>query len=1049
MLQVKKFRLNKVAQLCIFALAANTPSVYSFEPESSTPNSAAKKKKTEKKEKIEDLDTAIDEEKSVEVATEDPIDEADSEYITEDGEDIERIEVTGVRSSILRSLNNKRYASEIIDTISAEDVGQLPDENIAEALQRITGVSLSRAEDGEGQSIQIRGSSDNNIEINGQSVVGSDNARSVNFQDLPSELFSTIEIQKASSADRIEGSLGGTVNLKTRKPLDLNKDSLTNITVGAKYHELADEVSPDYTFFNSTSWRGSDLGDIGFLFTINAKEVVTHDEAFGAASFDGAPSRWVTFTGLSGARDDTDFAFDSKTPYASNLDPNGDGVSNERDIFYVPYQWKVYSNDKGSDRYSGNFTLQWQPNEDLNLWLDGTVTHIDDLVRNSTFSMQGNTSTGTGNPWAADNQYYSFPLASGHNVFEHVNSIADGDIYVMTAGRLGGVNTIMGSSPAISESARETYQFTLGSEYQLNDYWLLSAEASTTESTSETEQSQLFMSHDYNNDGDVNRSDFAAVVDFDERNADFAYINYFDAPLGTTQFNEFVPNDINYDRLTYSQLQRNAIDSKNTGSSVRIDLTHDLDSVITKLKFGYRWAEKTAERIRYAGSDAGNASGVYDGSRLVLPYIANIRVNDEQNYLAQSLNQCLGNVKTSLDSFSGNIPTSWLSTNCTADFIQNQFNIPNIRAINPDTGFPYYQRNSQLYNQLDVTETTHALYARADFNMDWFDTDIVFYGNFGVRYVETDIEGLGWKDTPEDSELLFEQVKITSDYQHSLPSFNGNWQLSDETVMRFAYSKNIARPSLSRVAPNINITYNENLDGDYVGTGTAGNPALKPKEADNADLSLEWYYSDDALLSGAFYYRKINNLAELLPDQTLTIGDEKFLVRQWTNIGATKVKGWEVSWQQSFKGLPGLLSNTGINFNYTRPDEDASLFDGHGEPVVKEGYSKDNYNLTLYYDDKKFSARLAYAYRSEYVRNYNATLGSGRTNDQYRIPQYVDEYGQFDLSANYNINKALKVRFSIVNLTDESAEWYLKYKQMTDRISYTGRKATFTLSYKF
>ena len=126
-------------------------------------------------------------------------------------DDIEVIEVLGIKGSIQESLNNKRYAEEILDSISAEDIGQMPDENIAEALQRVSGISLSRADDGEGQSVQIRGDSSNNIEINGQTVVGSgENPRAVNLTDIPSELFSKIEVLKTSSADRIEGSIGGT-----------------------------------------------------------------------------------------------------------------------------------------------------------------------------------------------------------------------------------------------------------------------------------------------------------------------------------------------------------------------------------------------------------------------------------------------------------------------------------------------------------------------------------------------------------------------------------------------------------------------------------------------------------------------------------------------------------------------------------------------------------------------------------------------------------------------------------------------------------------------
>ena len=966
-------------------------------------------------------------------------------------EDIEVIEVLGIKGSIQESLNNKRYAEEILDSISAEDIGQMPDENIAEALQRVSGISLTRADDGEGQSVQIRGDSSNNIEINGQTVVGSgENPRAVNLQDIPSELFSKIEVLKTSSADRIEGSIGGTVNLSTKKPLDIQKDRLTSVTAKAKYHELADKTTPDVTIFNASNWRNTSLGDFGLNLTLNAKEVYTRDEAFGAATWNGAPSRWTVYTGLSSARDSSHFSDTSRNPYDANLDPNQDGVSDENDIFYVPNLWKVYANEKESERIGANFTLQWQPSNEIDLWLGGSYTHREDELTNQSFSMQANTGTPQGNAWDPANTYLSFPLESGMHHFEKVNSTGQGDFYAMTAGRLGGVNTVMGASPAVGTDKAETYQFTLGGEFDLTDVLVMSSEFSTSESTSDKETSQLLMSHDYNGDNTIKNNDFAAVVDFDERNSDFAFIDYYNAPLDTNNFVEIDPSDPNFEKLNYRQLQRNATDVKNTSDALRVDFKYDLDSLITSLQFGYRYANRTAERVRYMAGHSGNPDGIYEDNRLVLPHIANVPVNDPDNQISVDLAQCHTQAKTSLDEFSGNIPSTWLATDCDSKFIEEYFNLPNIRAINPNTGDPYYQRNGQRYNNMDVEEETNAIYLRANFFTDFFNTGINLVGNIGVRYVTTDITGKGWIDAEDDTNYNFEQITVHEDYNHTLPSLNANWLLSDTTILRFAWSKNIARPSLNQVSPSFNLNYAENPDElGYTGTGNAGNPALKPREAENVDLSFEWYFKNDGLLSVAFYYKDISNLAELLPNQELVIGDETFLVNQWQNIGSTYVKGFELGWQQSFNFLPGLLKNTGINFNYTHPIESETLVDGQGDPLVKEGHSEDNINTTLYYDDRKFSMRLAYAYRSEYVRDYQATLGYGRVFDPYRIPQYVDAYGQFDFYANYKVSNKLRFNFSVTNLTDEHATWYLKHKQMTDRVSYTGRKANLSVQYKF
>ncbi len=1038
-----KFAISLIAKACLLAFstqALSQDASINSEVDTISKQSEIIKHDTDTSgKKLNATDKATDKKSNAELET-----TADKNQFA----DIELIEVIGIRASLLKSLQNKRYAEEILDTVSAEDIGQFADENIAESLQRIAGVSLSRGDDGEGQSVQIRGESSNNIEINGQSILGSGESRSANFQDIPSEIFSTFEVIKASSADRIEGSLGGTINLKTKKPLEVAKNSITSVAIKAKYNELADNVSPEFNVFNSTKWLDTGIGDFGMLFTINLKEIQSHDEAFGSATWTGAPSRWTVYTGNSSAKPNSHWGALTNTPYADNLDPNQDGASDENDIFYVPNLWKTYSNDKLSKRASGNFSLQWQPTSKLNLWLDGTVIKVKDEVSNSFFSMQSNTGTGTGSPWADDNEYNSFILASGNNQFTHLNSTDVGDFYAMTTGRLGGMNIKMGSSPAVSEAERNTRQATLGMEYTLSDNISLNLELSNAESTAATESSQLLMSHDYNADGFVNLNDFAAVVDFNELDSDLGYVDYYDAPFDTNVFQEINPNDADFDRLAYSQLQRNAADTENTGNSAKFDIKYDYESeFFTSFQLGYRWAERGSNQVKYVAPSSGNPDGTYENGRLVLPYIADTLVNDEDNELSNTLSQCLQEESSNLDMFSGNLPTDWTATNCDAQFIEETFNLPNIRAINPYTNEAYYQRNSQKTTQVNITERTNAAYVKVNFFQEVFDMD--WFGNFGVRYVKTDVYGTGWHYSNSVDEKSYTTYNVHSDYGHVLPSINSNLLLTKDLVLRMSWSKNLGRQNLNQIAPVTRLSYVDEIGEGYAGVGTAGNINLKPKDSENVDLSLEWYFNQDSMLAVALYYKEINNLTQLLPSQDLTVGDEVFLVKQWQNIGSTYINGYEVTWQQTFKFLPWIFKDTGINLNYTRPNQSEPLVDGHGEPLGKEGYSKDNLNMTLFYDNRSFSVRLAYAYRSEFVRNYQATLGYGRTNDPYHLPQVVEAYGQLDLSMNYRFTKKFKANLSIINLNEAHAQWYLKHPELTDRVAYTGRKANLSISYQF
>ena len=157
------------------------------------------------------------------------------------------IVVSGVRQSIESAIDDKRNATEIKDVINAEDIGQLANDNVSEALQRITGVQVNRGNDGEGRQVQVRGLSENNVTINGAIASGTGdvdlsngNDRSVNFQDLPAELFAGVEILKALTADQIEGTLGGTINLQTRAPLKGKRDMIVNLSGTAKFAEVGD-----------------------------------------------------------------------------------------------------------------------------------------------------------------------------------------------------------------------------------------------------------------------------------------------------------------------------------------------------------------------------------------------------------------------------------------------------------------------------------------------------------------------------------------------------------------------------------------------------------------------------------------------------------------------------------------------------------------------------------------------------------------------------------------------------------------------------------------
>ncbi|MBU7581101.1 MAG: TonB-dependent receptor plug domain-containing protein, partial [Porphyrobacter sp.] len=202
-----------------------------------------------------------------------------------------------MRQSIETSIDEKRRSGQIKDTITAEDIGQLANENIAEALQRITGVQVTRSDDGNGQAVQIRGLSENNVQINGEILSGTAADRGVNFQDLPPELFGGVDILKTQTADAIEGSLGGTIDLKTRAPLVGKKSFSANLTATEKRADVGDLSNQDVNALLIKQFRNTPIGDIGVLLNFGYRETASVAEVYGGGDFDDAPGIWIRKTG--------------------------------------------------------------------------------------------------------------------------------------------------------------------------------------------------------------------------------------------------------------------------------------------------------------------------------------------------------------------------------------------------------------------------------------------------------------------------------------------------------------------------------------------------------------------------------------------------------------------------------------------------------------------------------------------------------------------------------------------------------------------------------
>ncbi|WOH36241.1 TonB-dependent receptor [Thalassotalea fonticola] len=968
-------------------------------------------------------------------------------------DEMEVITISGVRGSIAQSINDKRFSTEIKDSISAEDIGQLPDENIAEALQRVTGIQMTRAPDGEGTSIQIRGLSNNNVEINGQTASGSGADRSVNFQDIPSELFSAIEILKAPTADKIEGSLGGTINLKTRRPLNIQDDQVGSITAKVKYNEFSDKTAPDFSGFFAKNFRNTAVGDVGFVINFGHKEIISQTDVFGGGSFGAAPAQWFRRSGgqiPAGNNSNNQFLADGSFQYLSSDDDNGDtvygidvnqdGVVDQHDNYYTPGGIRTFSRYVESQRDSLNFTSQWQPSDKVNVYFDYSTADSDEDLYGSQMSL-------------AFNAARSFPI----NGADYSLTPVSDDTYMLESGLIGATSVRMGGAPSVRNTWRESENVTVGVDYQLSNDLLTEFAFSTSNGSSKTKQAQLNMGYDWDSNSNIDPADWAGLVAYDFSNGDIPNATFYQSPQHpadglqpATSFNELValdPTSLSYDRLNYFQMQRNADDTQNEDSAYKLDFTYDLEGdFFTSIKVGARVATREFERASYINS---NQKDGFTANGLVTAVdIQQIKVNPDANddpedaQTAIDLMQCF--THDGIDVGRSNLPSSWTTTRCGSDTFTEYFNMHDIRAINPNSGSGYYETEGSRY---DVVEDTEAVYFKADFYTFW--GDMPFFGNFGVRYVVTDTESSGYLQNAPVAGMptSFSWVSLNGNYQDVLPSLNLNLSLTDEMLIRFAAYEAISRPNLADLSPSIRLNYNADIEG-YVGTANMGNPKLEPIRTINYDISYEWYYSKSSMFSAALFSKDLESVifVDAADKMAVEIGGQLFLATQPQNQEGTLINGVELNLQHSFAHLQSLLSNTGFGINYTYTDEDSNNFDEEGDPIGRVGLSEHSYNLAAYYDDDTFSIRLAYNWRDDFVRRPSVALGFNRPET---LPEIEKARGQLDLTANYSINGNLKINFSAINLNESRSERYMKYEKLVNYIAESGVKYNLGLVYRF
>jgi len=915
--------------------------------------------------------------------------EATSNDASAGAETIEEVVVTGFRASLNKALDAKQEQVGAIDMIVAEDIADFPDLNLAESLQRVPGVVIAR-DAGEGRQISVRGLGPQftRVRINGVEAMsanggtdaagGTNRTRSFDFNTFASELFSNITIRKSAAAEIEEGSLGATVDLRAARPFDY--DGLTIVgSLQQGYNDLSEDSDPRATFLVSNTFAD---GKLGALLSVAYTKRNLADEG-------SSTVRW-----MNAGNPATNCL--TTTPAAANtncfgaLDPTYTGTATLAQInnAFRPRIPRYDKYEHEQERIGVTGSLQYAPSDATTLSLDVLYAGFDAerseiFLETPIFSTSGNAMTANVgindvNPVLAE--------------IDSTNTLVYGvfnDVDIRSEARFDELKT-------------EFTQLTLEGKHSFSDSWSINGLAGFAESNHENPVQTTLLFDAFDVDG--------YSYDY-RRNSRLPLISYGTADVTAPS------------TWTLSQIRLRPQSTINSFQTFGLDFEWAASDAF-KLKFGPDWKNfiyKTSELRRSNGTTA-NQEGVIPTS-------------------ANSANAPIASYST-LTSFGdglglpANSVTSWLIPDLNTAYGVLDLNNRAIYPLGPQPA---------LGNNAEVEEDDIAAFVQGDFSFDLGGRTL--RGNVGVRYVETSVTTTGYAYQSGGPVA----VTVETDFDDVLPSLNLVYDISDELLVRFAASKVMTRANLASLSPGAAVTVSGNNR-----TVTAGNPFLDPFRANSYDASIEWYFAPESLVSLALFYKDITsfvtNVRADIPftGNPLGIPDSVAISACGTVVGCSpaslwaftvptnteggKVEGFELSYQQPFTFLPGAWSNFGTILNYTSVDSGVDYLNSAGQTVEADlaGLSDESWNATLYFDNKTFSARIAAAFRSEYL----TTIPGRDGNDVEGTADTLN----LDFSSTYNFNDNFSVSLEALNLTDEVQDQWVD--SIGDRLSFYHHQGT-------
>ena len=855
----------------------------------------------------------------------------------------DEIIVSGYRESLGRAQDLKRRAVGSQDVIVATDIAAFPDLNLAESLQRVPGIAITR-DGGEGRQIALRGlgagftrTQLNGMEVLGNTASGMDNrgavsrSRAFDYSLFASELFNRVTVRKSFSADQDEGGIAGTVQLTSAKPFDYSGSKFV-VSDKGQTNDNTSGITPRLVGLASVR-----SGDFGALVSVAYSQIKTNE--FGYRNWGWGLTKY----GAANIGPDIDAATRAKL-LAGVFQPTAQS----------PSTW--YTNRR---RLGITSALQYHPGDDFKLDVDflyGRLwDHRDDyaIASAGTNALTGNSITGG----------------------QIIQSAVIDDTNTMRAATFSRID--QRSEHHVVENHTNFYQGVANASWKVTDRLTLNAL------------------------GGYEQSDFSQPV-FDKvfleaKNMTFGYDTRPTIPVNIYGKDLTDPNNWTLQRL---DTQENKITSKYTNA--KLDAAYEAnDEIIFRTGAQYKHFVN---------------SGYQYNNKVFHNVPANIAIPNDLKHL---------------------IGPDTLIQYIVGDIDGTYSLIGDPRKLGP--------ANLQAGSDYRVDEKTWSGFAQLDF--DLMLGEMRLRANAGLRYYSTDLASTGNLATAAG----LVPVRIETNSEGWLPAANLALDVTDNLVIRLSSSRNVNRPGLGDLAAAGSITTRPNG-----GTASFGNPFLKPYKATSVEGSVEYYMDGGGFASLGFFYKKMDSfitpatkqipysqtglpLSLLIQDQD---GNTIFDVSQPVNGPGANIKGIEAAFKHDFTFLPGPLSNLGIVANGT-------WFDGHQETFYGTAsrrlplfdLSKWAANITLYYEDDLWGARISDAYRSKYLTgpgNSLANSGGG-----------IKGTHNIDFEAHIKIRPGLRLTAEGINLTNEPIRQFVSDADRTEVYTTSGRTFALGISAEF